>query len=112
MAKFHFETKEEQAAAIERAKSLKPNVDNVYANEHGYVVDGFRGSQEVLVSFKNLHTLLALEDSFKKETTDSEPTPEPVKEEVANDVSDASIDEVEADKTETTTRTRRKKSAE
>jgi hypothetical protein len=62
MSKFNFATKEERDGAIKRAQTLKPRVNGVYATAQGYVVDGFKGKPEILVSFHNLDALLAGED--------------------------------------------------
>ena len=73
MSKFNFQSEDERQRAVNRALSLKPKVDGVYANKHGYVIDQPNGTTEVLVSFKNLDTLLGT-----SETSPTESSPEVV----------------------------------
>jgi len=63
MANFNFENEAERARAVERALSLKPRQDGVYANASGYVIDRPNGTTEILVSFRNLNELLGTSET-------------------------------------------------
>lgn len=78
MAKFRFDTPEEKASLVARAKALKPRgVANVVATSLGWAVPQINGNLELLVSFSGLDELLG---DVTPEVID--PTPLEVKPEV------------------------------